>query len=414
MGATGRGGATDAVAPAAGTSQTSPVARLDPDVRTAPDAFIFDSLPGAGEILAPDLLVKFGDDRRRFPSAASVQALAGTCPVTEGQVYIAGYTMSTNFPFTRGAFGTILSGREDVFVTRLNPQGGVSDVVYSTYLGGQNFDEGYGLVVDNQGTAYVAGRTDSSEFPVTPGAYDTTFDGTYCGSYPCEDGFIAKLATGYTTIGGRVTDAQGQPIANVTVTASAAANTAQVTTNSSSGYDFKQLLPGTYTVTVTGNYFWTPAQRVISVPPDAASQDFVGSHIVKHSALDPQTPAPFGTPITYTLNVIASGADNFSVIDVVPTHTIYVSRSLISAPAGLTYDAAANAVSGTLNLSAGQAATITFTTQVAITSTETFGPSIINRACVRAAGAPFAQCEWSNTVVNYTRLTFVYLPVMLR
>jgi len=48
-----------------------------------PDAFIFDSLPAAGEVLAPGLLVKFGDDRQRFPSPASVQALAGTCPVTD-------------------------------------------------------------------------------------------------------------------------------------------------------------------------------------------------------------------------------------------------------------------------------------------------------------------------------------------
>jgi len=48
-----------------------------------PDAFIFDSLPGAAELLAPALLAKFGDRRDRFPSAASIQALAGTCPVTE-------------------------------------------------------------------------------------------------------------------------------------------------------------------------------------------------------------------------------------------------------------------------------------------------------------------------------------------
>ena len=48
-----------------------------------PDAYIFDSLPGAGKLLAPSLLVKFGDHRDRFPSPASVQALAGTCPVTE-------------------------------------------------------------------------------------------------------------------------------------------------------------------------------------------------------------------------------------------------------------------------------------------------------------------------------------------
>jgi hypothetical protein len=48
-----------------------------------PDAFIFGSLPGAGELLAPGLLAKFGDHRDRFPTAASVQALAGTCPVTQ-------------------------------------------------------------------------------------------------------------------------------------------------------------------------------------------------------------------------------------------------------------------------------------------------------------------------------------------
>lgn len=48
-----------------------------------PDQFIFASLPGSGQFLAPALLVKFGDDRDRFPTPASVQALAGTCPVTD-------------------------------------------------------------------------------------------------------------------------------------------------------------------------------------------------------------------------------------------------------------------------------------------------------------------------------------------
>ncbi len=48
-----------------------------------PDAPIFDSLPGAGEFLAPALLAKFGDHRGRFPTPGSVQCLAGTCPVTE-------------------------------------------------------------------------------------------------------------------------------------------------------------------------------------------------------------------------------------------------------------------------------------------------------------------------------------------
>ena len=48
-----------------------------------PDSPIFDSLPGAGDLLAPKLLVMFGDHRDRFPCPAAIQSLAGTCPVTD-------------------------------------------------------------------------------------------------------------------------------------------------------------------------------------------------------------------------------------------------------------------------------------------------------------------------------------------
>lgn len=56
---------------------------LTQQFRQHPDFKIFDSLPGTGGFLAPGLLVKFGDDRQRFPAPSSVQALAGTCPVTD-------------------------------------------------------------------------------------------------------------------------------------------------------------------------------------------------------------------------------------------------------------------------------------------------------------------------------------------
>lgn len=49
---------------------------------THPDQHIFASVPGAGELLAPKLLVMFGEQRDRFPTAAAIQTLAGTCPVT--------------------------------------------------------------------------------------------------------------------------------------------------------------------------------------------------------------------------------------------------------------------------------------------------------------------------------------------
>ena len=64
-------------------TKTAAIRELQHLFQQHPDAPIFDSLPGAGDLLAPALLAKFGDDRARFPTPASVQALAGTCPVTD-------------------------------------------------------------------------------------------------------------------------------------------------------------------------------------------------------------------------------------------------------------------------------------------------------------------------------------------
>ena len=64
-------------------SQKATLRSLKAHFQQHPDAHIFASLPGAGDFLAPALLVKFGDHRDRFASAAAVQALAGTCPVTQ-------------------------------------------------------------------------------------------------------------------------------------------------------------------------------------------------------------------------------------------------------------------------------------------------------------------------------------------
>ena len=64
-------------------ARTQALAQLEQLFQQHPDAPIFDSLPGAGPLLAPALLAKFGDHRDCFPAAADVQALAGTCPVTE-------------------------------------------------------------------------------------------------------------------------------------------------------------------------------------------------------------------------------------------------------------------------------------------------------------------------------------------
>jgi hypothetical protein len=92
-----------------------------------------------------------------------------------GNAYIAGQTGSSNFPVTPGAFQTTLNGANNLFVTKINPAG--SALVYSTYLGGSGYDDGYGIAVDSSGNAHVTGSTSSTNFPVTPGAVQTTYGG---------------------------------------------------------------------------------------------------------------------------------------------------------------------------------------------------------------------------------------------
>jgi hypothetical protein len=88
-----------------------------------------------------------------------------------GNAYVTGGTGSTDFPVTPGAFQTNNGGGDDAFVTKLNPAG--SALVYSTYLGGSGQDVGEAIAVDSAGNAYVTGGTGSTDFPVTPGAFQT-------------------------------------------------------------------------------------------------------------------------------------------------------------------------------------------------------------------------------------------------
>jgi len=114
-----------------------------------------------------------------------------------GNAYIIGTTHSSNFPVTSGAYQTacVLSGSGtcsgDVFLSKLNPGGhGSADLLYSTFMGGSAADEGVAVAVDASGQAYVTGETQSSDFPTTPGAFQTTCNSS---GGNCEDGFIAKL-----------------------------------------------------------------------------------------------------------------------------------------------------------------------------------------------------------------------------
>src|SRR5262249_52103590 len=90
-----------------------------------------------------------------------------------GSAYVTGLTSATTFPTTPGAFQrTYGGGNDDAFVTKLSPDG--SALVYSTYLGGNGIDQAFGIVVDSFGIAYVTGLTQSTKFPTSAGALQTT------------------------------------------------------------------------------------------------------------------------------------------------------------------------------------------------------------------------------------------------
>jgi hypothetical protein len=123
---------------------------------------------------------------------------AGIAVDAAGHAYVAGWTCSTDFPTTLGAFQPTLHGLQNAFATKLKSDG--TGLVYSTYLGGSDSEWGFGVAVDSQDNAYLTGATCSSDFPVTPSAFQATFQGSSNGVTSREIGcysnaFVSKLSS---------------------------------------------------------------------------------------------------------------------------------------------------------------------------------------------------------------------------
>jgi hypothetical protein len=100
--------------------------------------------------------------------------------------YITGSTSSTNFPKagTPPPYQGSYAGDTDAFVTKLRYDG--EAIIFSTYLGGNNYDIGQGIAVDSSADVYVTGSTSSANFPTTGSAFQTTYGGN-------TDAFVSKL-----------------------------------------------------------------------------------------------------------------------------------------------------------------------------------------------------------------------------
>jgi hypothetical protein len=114
---------------------------------------------------------------------ASVDVANAIAVDSLGQAYITGYTSSGQFPTTPNAFkhGTETIPFFTAFVSKFSADG--STLLYSTFVGGNHQDCGYGIAVDSQYRAYVVGSTSSSNLPLTPNALQTTIQGSSSESF---------------------------------------------------------------------------------------------------------------------------------------------------------------------------------------------------------------------------------------
>jgi hypothetical protein len=120
----------------------------------------------------------------------NVDVVTGIAVDASQNVYITGYTQSSSFPTTSNADDASYNGGDrDAFFARFAPALNTSSLLYATYLGGNNYDEGKGIAVDADGNASVTGITKSNNFPVTGGAYSSTFGGM-------SDVFVTTFGTG--------------------------------------------------------------------------------------------------------------------------------------------------------------------------------------------------------------------------
>jgi hypothetical protein len=138
------------------------------------DAFVTKISPGGASL-----------DYSTYLGGAGTDDGIGIVVDAGGDAYVTGATGSADFP-TAGALQPVYGGGVyDGFVTEFNAAG--SGLVFSTFLGGEAFDDGLAIARGADGSVYLTGIAASTDFPTTAGAYDTTQNGQ-------SDAFVAKLS----------------------------------------------------------------------------------------------------------------------------------------------------------------------------------------------------------------------------
>ena len=254
-----------------------------------------------------------------------------------GDAYVTGFTSSSNFPVTNGAFQSVnngLSGASNSFVSKFNPAG--TGLLYSTYLGGSGGDYGLAIAADGSGNAYVFGYTRSTNFPVTKGAYDTAFT-----AGPMF--FVSKLAIGSTTTPTIGTTTMLTSSANPQTQGTAVTFTSIVT-------------PMTGAVTPTGNVVFTVdgAAGATAALDSSGTASYttsslaVGRHVILASYGGSETDESSSDSLTQTITAMSGGGGG-PATPAATTTTVSSSSSTSDQSASVTFTASvSSSVPGTI------------------------------------------------------------------
>ena len=218
-----------------------------------------------------------------------------------GSAYVAGYTTSTNFPTTSLAFDRTkngVPGDQDAFVTKLDAAG--SAPIYSTFLGGDNYDEANDLVIDSRAYAYVTGQTCSTDFPRTPGALQTNANGG-CDAFVTKLNFFGSDAIMSTYFGGSFGDV-GYGIA---VDSERSVYITGLTTSGQNANDFPTT-PGAFQSTGPGDYDAFVAKissigiaTTLTLSPPTATNVVGSQHCVTATVTDEFGSLMEGVPVRF-------------------------------------------------------------------------------------------------------------------
>jgi len=146
---------------------------------------------------------------------------------TKGDIHVAGYTESSDFPTTSGAFDHSHNGGADVFVAKLSADG--HSLLYATYLGGSGDDWPINVRRVGGRYIYIRGHTESSDFPTTSGAFDRSYNGN-------ADVFVTKLDLGTTPLNDDINNATVIPASSSSFSRTYTQDTTNATTASDDPY----------------------------------------------------------------------------------------------------------------------------------------------------------------------------------